>query len=123
MGVMAFNGERLQDTARDTARALPGVSQGRPFTDTLDVYKVAGKVFLIVTDEEDNLIVTVKAEPEYGRLLQHQHPSITAGRYLNKQHWISVGAGRGITADLVADLVDDSYHLALDGVPRNRRPD
>jgi hypothetical protein len=46
--IMAFSGEKLQDTARDTARALPGVSHGRPFTETLDVYKVAGKVFLIV---------------------------------------------------------------------------
>ena len=119
---MAFNGERLQDTARDTARALPGVSHGRPFTETLDVYKVAGKVFLIVTDDPEDLIVTLKAEPEYGRLLQHRHPSVTAGRYLDKQHWISVAAGRGITADLVAELVDDSYHLVLEAIPRNRRP-
>ncbi|MEJ3742661.1 hypothetical protein WEI85_05125 [Actinomycetes bacterium KLBMP 9797] len=64
--VMPFSGEKLQDTARETARALAGVSQGRPFTEKLD-----------------------------------------------KQHWVSVGAGRGITADLVAELVDDSYHLVL----------
>jgi len=40
---------------------------------------VAGKVFLIVTDDPDERIVTLKAEPEYGRLLQHEHPSITPG--------------------------------------------
>lgn len=119
---MPFSGEKLQDTARDTARALPGVGHGRPFTEKLDVYKVAGKVCLIVTDDPDELIVTLKAEPEYGRLLQDQHPSITPGRYLDKRHWISVGAGQGVTADLVADLVDHSYHLVLDTVPRNRRP-
>ncbi|MEU6228980.1 MmcQ/YjbR family DNA-binding protein [Streptomyces sp. NPDC047042] len=119
---MDFGGERLQDTARETAFALPGVGHGRPFTEHLDVYKVAGKVFLIVTDDPDELIFTVKAEPEYGRLLQGRHPSITPGRYLDKRHWISVGAGRGVTADLVADLVDHSYHLVLETVPRGRRP-
>jgi predicted DNA-binding protein (MmcQ/YjbR family) len=119
---MAFSGEKLQGTARDTARALPGVNHGRPFTEKLDVYKVAGKVFLIVTDDPATLIVTLKAEPEHGRLLQRHHPSITPGRYLDKRHWISVGAGRGITADLVAELVDDSYHLVLETVPSNRRP-
>jgi hypothetical protein len=73
---MPISGEKLQDRARDTALALPGVSHGRPFTEQLDVYKVAGKVFLIVTDER---IVTLKAEPEYGRLLEREHPSITPG--------------------------------------------
>ena len=119
---MSFSGTRLQDTARHSALALPGVSHGRPFTEQLDVYKVAGKVFLIVTDDPDELIVTIKAEPEYGRLLQGQFPSLTPGRYLDKRHWISVGAGRGVTQDLVAELVDQSYHLVVETVPRNRRP-
>ncbi|WP_426513088.1 MmcQ/YjbR family DNA-binding protein [Dactylosporangium sp. McL0621] len=74
---MPISGEKLQDRTRDTAPALPGVSHGRPFTEQLDVYKVAGKVFPIVTDDPDERIVTLKAEPEYGRLLQHEHPSIT----------------------------------------------
>jgi predicted DNA-binding protein (MmcQ/YjbR family) len=118
---MPVSGEQLQDTARETARALPGVSHGRPFTEQLDVYKVADKVFLIITDDPDNLIITVKAEPEYGRLLQGQHASITPGHYLDKRHWISLGAG--VTRDLAAELVDHSYHLVLDTVPRNRRPE
>jgi hypothetical protein len=40
-------GDRLQDTARRAAMALPDVSHGYPFTAGLDVYKAAGKVFLI----------------------------------------------------------------------------
>lgn len=73
---MPISGEKLQDRARDTALALPGVSHGRSCTEQLDAYKVAGKVFLIVTDDPDERIVTLKTEPEYGRLLQHEHPSI-----------------------------------------------
>ena len=77
---MPISGEKLQDRARDTALALPGVSHGRPLTEQLDVYKVAGKVFLIVTDDLDEPIGTLKAEPEYGRLLQRtpiDHPGPT----------------------------------------------
>lgn len=120
---MTASGKQLQDTARETARTLPGVSHGRPFTEQLDVYKVAGRVFLIITDDPDEPIVTVKAEPEYGRLLRSRHTSIIPGRYLDKQHWISLGAGPGVTHDLVAELVDDSYHLVLEAVPRQRRPE
>ncbi len=45
---MSAAGDRLQDTTRRAALALPDVSHGRPLTPELDVYKVAGKVSLIV---------------------------------------------------------------------------
>jgi predicted DNA-binding protein (MmcQ/YjbR family) len=118
---VSLTGEQLQDTARAAALALPGVSHGRPFTEHLDVYKIAGKVFLIITDDPDERIVTLKAEPEYGRLLRQRHTWITQGRYLDKRHWISLGAGHDATADLVTELVDDSYDLVLKAVPRKRR--
>ncbi|MGW8526416.1 MULTISPECIES: MmcQ/YjbR family DNA-binding protein [Nocardiopsidaceae] len=119
---MSITGEQLQQTARSAARDLPGTDQGRPFVDKLDVYKVAGKVFLIVTDDPDERIVTVKVEPDHGRSLRRRYPSITPGRYLDKKHWPSVGAGEEITEHMIRDLVDHSYELVLDSVPRARRP-
>ena len=105
--------DTLQQTARDTAAALAHVSRGRPFTPHLDVWKVRDKVFLIVTEDDSDLqIVTVKVDPHHGDALRRDHDSITAGHYLNKQHWISVGAGRGVTKRLVENLVHGSYDLA-----------
>ena len=120
---MTLDGERLQEITRRTAESLPLVSNGRPFTEALDVYKVSGKVFLIVTDDPDELIITVKAEPHRGRFLRREYTSITRGRYLNKEHWVSVGAGEGITEDLVEDLVEGSYQLARETLPKKDRPD
>lgn len=70
---MRAAGDRLQDTARQAALALPDVSHGRPFTPGLDVYKVAGKAFLIVTDDPDEQIITVTCESA-------THDSGTMGR-------------------------------------------
>lgn len=117
-----LTGETLQHVARSAAAELPGVTRGRPFVDKLDVYKVARKVFLIVTDDPGERIITVKSEPEQARALQHSYTSIVAGRYLDKAHWISLGVGRGITAEFVEDCVTGSYDLVLDTVPRRRRP-
>ncbi|TDB87120.1 MmcQ/YjbR family DNA-binding protein [Actinomadura sp. KC216] len=119
---MAITGNRLQRLARSTAGGLPGVSHGRPFTDKLDVYKVAGKVFLIVTDDPHEQIITVKAEPGHARSLRRRHESIMAGRYLDKKHWISLAAGQEITPSLVKDLVAHSYELVAASVPARRRP-
>ncbi|MFE9438325.1 MmcQ/YjbR family DNA-binding protein [Streptomyces sp. NPDC006602] len=119
---MSTAGDRLQDTARKAALALPDVSHGRPFTPRLDVYKVADKVFLIVTDDPEEQIITVKCEPERARALERGYASITPGRCLDKRHWISLGPGRGITKQLINDAVEHSYDLVIDGLPQSERP-
>lgn len=120
---MTLSGEQAQQTARETADSLAGVTSGRPFTKDLDVYKVAGKVFLIVTDDPQELVITVKAEPDRGSALRRDHPTITRGRYLDKDHWVSVGPGKAISEDLIEDLVDDSYQLVRASLPTKDRPD
>lgn len=119
---MSAAGDRLQDTARATALALPGTDHGYPFTEHLDVYKVAGKVFLIVTDDPDDQIITVKCEPDHARAQERGYASITPGRYLDKRHWISLGPGPGITNRMVTDAVENSYDLVLERLPRRDRP-
>lgn len=120
---MPLSGEQLQQVARSTAIALPAVTNGRPFTKNLDVYKVVDKVFLIVTHDPDELIITVKVEPERTSDLRREYPAITAGRYMNKAHWTSVGAGRGITDSLIEFLVEGSYELARRSLPKKDHPD
>ena len=108
-----MDGGHLQAVARETAAALADVTEGRPFVDKLHVYKVGGRVFLIVTDDPAEQIITVKADPGDGRALRNEYRSVAAGRYLDKRHWISVGADSDITAEVVADLVRASYDLVV----------
>ncbi|MFC7877543.1 MmcQ/YjbR family DNA-binding protein [Isoptericola sp. NPDC057391] len=120
---MSLSGEQLQQAARDVARSLAGVTHGRPFTPHLDVWKVADKVFLIVTDDDpDAQIITLKVDPHHGEALRRDHETITEGRYLDKRHWVSVAAGRGITRHLVEDLVHGSYELVVEHLPADDRP-
>lgn len=114
---MTLSGDDLQRIARERASALPKVSHGRPFTPNLDVYKVVDKVFLVVTDDPEEQIITVKAEPDHGHALRQEYAAIIPGRYLDKRHWISIGSGSGITKTLVRDLVEDSYELVVDQLP------
>lgn len=110
---MTLSGAQLQQMARDVAAALDHVTTGRPFTPHLEVWKVSDKVFLIITEDDPDLqIITVKADPHHADALQRDHESITAGRYFDKHHWISIGPGRGITKKLIEDLVHGSYDLA-----------
>lgn len=110
---MILHGGQLQQHARDIAASLENVTHGYPFTAHLDVWKVNSKVFLIVTEDDPDLqIITLKVDPRRGDALRRDFGTITIGRYLNKQHWISIGSGAGITRHLIAELVVDSYDLA-----------
>ncbi|GEK80610.1 MmcQ/YjbR family DNA-binding protein [Agrococcus baldri] len=112
---MTISGEQLQQCARAAASSLDGVATGHPFTPHLEVWKVHGKVFLIVTEDDPSLqIITVKVDPHHGDALRRDVDSITTGRYLDKRHWISIGPGPGVTTRLIEDLVHDSYDLADD---------
>ena len=120
---MSLNGHTIQNRAREVARGLSGTSSGYPFTKHLQVWKVAGKVFLIVTEDDPALeIITVKAEPHHGDALRREHDSISRGHYLDKDHWISIGSGAGITQAVVEELVQDSYDLAREQLPIKDRP-
>jgi predicted DNA-binding protein (MmcQ/YjbR family) len=120
--VRALSGQDVQRRAREVADGLPGTRSGYPFTEHLRVWKVGGKVFLIVTEDDPELeVITVKADPDHGDALRRDHGSITRGRYLNKDHWISVGAGAGITEALVEDLVRTSYELVEEQLPAGDR--
>ncbi len=87
------------------------------------MWKVAGKVFLIITEDEPELeIITVKTVPDHGDKLRRDRASISRGHYLNKQHWISVASGETITRSLVEQLVEDSHDLAKHQAPVKDRP-
>lgn len=113
---------QLQPLARRLATELPGVSHGRPFVEKLDVYKVVNKVFLIITDDPGEPIITVKAEPGQIDTLCEQYENVTPGRYLDKHHWVSVEGGKGVTRELVEELIKQSYRLALKTVPQRLKP-
>nr|WP_209044035.1 MmcQ/YjbR family DNA-binding protein [Brevibacterium marinum] len=102
---------------------MAATGSGYPFTEHLQVWKVAGKVFLIVTEDDPELeIITVKAEPHHGDALRREHDSIIRGHYLDKDHWISIGSGAGITPTVVDELVQDSYDLVREQLPLKDRP-
>ena len=118
---MSLDGAGLEEVANRTARALDGVSEGYPFTDSLLVHKVCGRIFLVVNENPDDPLVTVKVDPEDADALVRQHESIGRARYFDKRYWVSVTPGPGVTDSLVEDLVHDSYDTVVARLPRRDR--
>ena len=117
-----MQGDTLHRHARDRVEELPGAGLEHPFGPDWDVFKVRGKVFMLMTEITGEPIVIVKADPEDGKALREQHQDITPGYHMNQRHWITVHPGGSVQKDLVDDLVTESYLLVVEKLPHAKRP-
>jgi predicted DNA-binding protein (MmcQ/YjbR family) len=119
---MNMQDDTLQQYARNRVEELPGAGLEHPFGPDWEVFKVRGKVFMLITEITGEPIVIVKADPEDSRALREQHKDITPGYHMNKQHWITLHPGGALPERLVDDLVTESYLLVVENLPHAKRP-
>ena len=100
-----MNGRRLLTVTARTAEQLPSATLTQPIGPDYDVFKVAGKVFVMTTRVRGVDIATLKCEPPRALALSRDYPEITPGYHMNKRHWISIAPGPDIDEHLVEDLV------------------
>lgn len=111
----------LTTTAAERADELPGAERENPFGPEWDVYKVRGRVFLLIPLDGTGR-VTVKSHPDDAVALRETFPDIVPGYHMNKKHWITLTPGSSLEAALVTELVTESYRLVVEKLPRAQRP-
>lgn len=102
----------------DLALGLPESAEDQPFGPDTYVYKVAGKVFAILSPEGDAPAVTLKCEPSLALELRAQFPAVIEGYHVNKTHWNTVLLDGSVPDDEVRDMVEHSYHRVVAGLPK-----
>jgi predicted DNA-binding protein (MmcQ/YjbR family) len=117
-----MDGEQLHEIASRTALGLPATVETQPFGEGSVVYKVVGKMFVMVSEVRGTPIVNLKCAPPHGAALVRDHAEITPGWHMNKRHWITLMPGDGIDETLVEDLVANAYDLVVAGLPVAKRP-
>jgi len=97
-----------------------GVTEELPFGPDTLVFKVMGKVFLLVgLDQVDHLSFNVKCDPEYAVELRQQYEqSVLPGYHMNKKHWNTVYVNRELDDEFLKKLIDHSYDLVVEALPK-----
>ncbi|MFE4468087.1 MmcQ/YjbR family DNA-binding protein [Leifsonia sp. NPDC056824] len=112
----------VQLWAATRADGLPGATRSHQSTGDWEVWKVSGKVFMLQTAMPGEPVVILKADPADALALREAHADITPGYHMNKVHWITVHPGGSVQAELVGDLVSDSYRLVVEALPQGQQP-
>lgn len=116
-----MDGQTLHACAKRFALELPFTEHCWPFGPQYDVFKVGGKIFMLFTEHHCRPVVNLKSDPQKSLVNQQIYPSIAPGYHMNKKHWISVYAGEDITVSLLNDLINDSWNLVVDGLPKREQ--
>ena len=101
--------------------SFAGASESFPFGPETSVFKVAGKMFALSQLDREPLRVSLKCEPGLAEQLRELHAAVVPGYHLNKRHWNTVVLDGSLGDRLVTDMIEDSYDLVVNGLPRARR--
>jgi predicted DNA-binding protein (MmcQ/YjbR family) len=103
------------------ASTLPGVTEEQPFGPTVDVLKVGGKIFAILSPESTPESVSLKCDPELAIELRLQYASVIPGFHLNKRLWNTVHLDETVPDDEVRTMVLHSYDQVVAGLSKAQR--
>ncbi|MBJ3591576.1 MmcQ/YjbR family DNA-binding protein [Salmonella enterica subsp. enterica serovar Saintpaul] len=113
-----MDGQALHTCAKRLALELPFTEHCWPFGPEYDVFKVGGKIFMILLEQRGRPMVNLKSDPQKSLINQEIYRSIEPGYHMNKKHWISVYPGDDIDESLLEDLVNASWHQVVNGLPK-----
>ena len=108
------------ETLRDFCLSKTGASESLPFDESTLVFKVGGKMFALLSLDED-LSMNLKCDPEKAIELREQYDAIIPGYHMNKQHWNTVIMDGSLPSKLILGLIDHSYDLIVESLPRKEK--
>lgn len=103
---------------RAYALQKPGAEESFPFGEDTLVFKINGKIFLLLSLDSPDLSFNVKADPEKAIELREAYPQhILPGYHMNKKHWNTIIVA-GLKKWLITEMIDESYQLVQ---PKKRK--
>ena len=100
---------------------LPGAVEEEPFGPGVWVWKVGGRMFALLTQDDEPPRLSLKCAPARALELRAAFPAVTPGYHLNKEHWNTLVLDGSMPSALVEDLVRHSHDLVVAGLPAKVR--
>lgn len=88
-----------------------GTEESFPFGPDTLVFKVSGKIYLLMGLDAQPARFNVKCDPEKAIDLRETYNCVVPGYHMNKKHWNTVIVDGSVSAKLLKEWIDDSYNL------------
>lgn len=98
---------------REYCLAKPRAEETTPFGPDNIVFKVNGKMFLLLPLETKPLQFNAKCDPEKALELREEYSCVLPGYHMNKKHWNTIIIDGTLSSKQIKDMVDKSYRLVV----------
>jgi predicted DNA-binding protein (MmcQ/YjbR family) len=98
-----------------------GTTEGTPFGPDNIVFKVQGKMFALLALDEVPARVNLKCDPDLALELRDRYEQVEPGYHMNKKHWNTVVLDGVIPEREVRKMIDHSYELVAQSLPKAKR--
>lgn len=110
------------ESLRDYCLTLPHVEEDLPFGPQTLVFRIAGKIFLLVSLDTEEFSFNVKCDPELAEELRENYSGlVTPGYHMSKKHWNTVKPSEKISDTLLKEWISHSYQLVFNSLPKKTR--
>lgn len=99
------------DIIREYCLSKADVEETLPFGPDVIVYKVLGKIFLLLPLDTESLQFNVKCDPDKAVELREQYACVIPGYHMNKKHWNTIIPDPTVNLRILKEWIDDSYQL------------
>ena len=107
------------EDVREYCLKMKGVVEGFPFGEDTLVFKVMGKIFVLMSLEERTL--NLKCDPEKAIALREEFNEVIPGYHMNKAHWNTISLTGSVPEKRIREWITDSYLLVAEGLPGKAR--
>jgi len=108
----------MLETIRDYCLSKAFSDEAMPFDETTLVFRVHKKMFALIGIDNKPLRINLKCHPDKVDGLRERYDAILPGYHMNKKHWNTVVIDGSLSFDFVKSLIDDSYNLVYDSLPK-----
>ncbi len=105
---------------REYCLSKPRATEGTPFGPDVLVFKVGGKMFALAVLDEMPTTVNLKCDPDWALDLRDRYEQVRPGYHMNKKHWNTVEIESGIPSAELRKMIDHSYDLVVESLPKAR---
>ena len=95
-----------------------GAEESMPFGDDVVVFKVGGKVYLLLPLSSSPVQFNVKCNPELAVELRERYNCVLPGYHMNKKHWNTILVDGSVSKKLIVEWIDHSYKLIVQSLPK-----
>ena len=97
------------------------VTEGTPFGESVLVFKVAGKMFALMSLDGVPATANLKCNPDLALELRDRYEHVRPGYHMNKKHWNTVEIEGRIPETELRKMIDHSYDLVVQSLSRASR--